>query len=429
MLPYARKRCPDCAAILVYPKLHALMGIELLLLLGLEDVGMGERSNTHPDVEYVIGLIRRSFEGKRTIEVKNLKSGTFTATLVDAGIEVSNLGQQPFLPWDVFTETVGLLRENGGKALKGDAMSSRLGEVALPIDSVEGRVAFRVYGKGAGESVFRRITPIVNILVHASICMPGRGKYLELKTLPNTTGIETPPSDRTSVESLVEYCREHLELEHVTDREEYSYQSLSLCVIDAVFSIGVKYEGTRNVVQRYCNHFNLPMLRQELDGFPPRHEQESITSFVNRMEELGIEFFTTNVFRNKQRTSSRSGILKTEAVLRFARALKETGVDHFQDVESAITERSLEERVRSIPGQRSGISLQYFFMLSGSSDRVKPDRMIKKFILDATHRPIPSDERIQQLLREVTARLREDYPAITPRRLDSAIWNFVREQK
>ncbi|MDP6626633.1 MAG: hypothetical protein QGG50_01935 [Methanopyri archaeon] len=115
---------------------------------------MGERSNAHLDVEDVIGLITRSFEGKRTIEVKNLRGGTFTATLVGSGIEVSNLGEQAFLPWDVFTETVGLLRENGGKALKGDAMSSRLGEIALPIDSVEGRIAFRVYGKGAGESVF-----------------------------------------------------------------------------------------------------------------------------------------------------------------------------------------------------------------------------------------------------------------------------------
>jgi len=40
--------------------------------------------------------------------------------------------------------------------------------------------------------------------------------------------------------------------------DDYHYQSLPLCVIDAVFSIGVRYSGTRNVVARYCTHKPAP---------------------------------------------------------------------------------------------------------------------------------------------------------------------------
>ena len=36
--------------------------------------------------------------------------------------------------------------------------------------------------------------------------------------------------------------------------------------------------------------------------------------------------------------------------------------------------------MRAIPGQRSGISLTYFFMLAGSDDLVKPDRMLGRFL-------------------------------------------------
>ena len=40
--------------------------------------------------------------------------------------------------------------------------------------------------------------------------------------------------------------------------EKYSYASLPLCVIDSVFSIGVRYEGVRNVIERYCRRVRLP---------------------------------------------------------------------------------------------------------------------------------------------------------------------------
>lgn len=55
-------------------------------------------------------------------------------------------------------------------------MESRLGEGKLPLDSIEGYIAKEVYGKKIGDSVFRRITPIVNILIWADLCENGRGE-------------------------------------------------------------------------------------------------------------------------------------------------------------------------------------------------------------------------------------------------------------
>ena len=45
------------------------------------------------------------------------------------------------------------------------------------------------------------------------------------------------------VSSVVDQATRVLSLEHARLGEEYFYQSLPLCVIDAVFSIGVRYSG------------------------------------------------------------------------------------------------------------------------------------------------------------------------------------------
>ena len=74
------------------------------------------------------------------------------------------------LEWEVFDELEELFKEKGPFVLKGDAMNFKLGESGLPIDSIEGRVAYKIYDKGWGDRAFRRISPIVGILVWADIC-------------------------------------------------------------------------------------------------------------------------------------------------------------------------------------------------------------------------------------------------------------------
>lgn len=146
------------------------------------------------------------------------------------------------------------------------------------------------------------------------------------------------------------------------------------------------------------------------------------------MQDIGIEAFTSDIFRNRQRTSTNSGILKAEAIHRFAEVLKKHGVNYLQDVPATIQNVDLENDIKQIPGQRSGISLRYFFMLSGSEGFIKPDRMIQRFLERVLQRPVRIVES-QNLLSAAVDELTTDYPIMTPRLLDNLIWQYQRQQK
>ncbi len=64
------------------------------------------------------------------------RKGTFRAKLVEEGVIVDNLGSLPLLPWAAFDEAVRVIVRNGGRALRGNAMQSHLGDPGLPLDSV-----------------------------------------------------------------------------------------------------------------------------------------------------------------------------------------------------------------------------------------------------------------------------------------------------
>lgn len=210
--------------------------------------------------------------------------------------------------------------------------------------------------------------------------------------------------------------------------DEYFYQSLPLCVIDAVYSIGVRYEGVRNTINRYCAHFNVKRTRTPRNILPHRHEQESVSNFCERSEKYGPCAMAVEIFRNRQRTSPRNGILKAEGAYLFATVLRKHGIEHLQDIETALHSHELEKAILAIPGQTSGISLQYFFMLSGSDDLIKPDRMILAFLKGILGKPVSPSE-AQQLLTASTAQLRDTYPYLTPRLLDHEIWKYQREHE
>lgn len=208
--------------------------------------------------------------------------------------------------------------------------------------------------------------------------------------------------------------------------DEYYYQSLPLCVIDAVFSIGVRYEGVRRVVARYCEKTGQSRVRPSRYVLPDPSDQESIGHFCYRFEETGTEAITSEYFQNRQRTSTANGILKSEAVYRFACVLRDREVEYLQDVPSIAESGSFATAIKNIPGQKSGISLQYFWMLAGSDDFIKPDRMVIRFLESALRRPVRIEE-APDLLREATVHLRGKNPRLTPRLLDYAIWQHQRQ--
>jgi len=131
------------------------------------------------DIISVIEVIKRKFaENGSPADIPLLKGSTFKASLADEGVVVDNLGNQPFLHWAAFQEAVCILIRNRGRAKRGKAMQSKLGEPGLPIDSVEGHVALVVYGKKPGNTLFRRITPIACILIWTGICKAEPNKLI-----------------------------------------------------------------------------------------------------------------------------------------------------------------------------------------------------------------------------------------------------------
>ena len=227
------------------------------------------------------------------------------------------------------------------------------------------------------------------------------------------------------VQKLARYCEKHLNFAKASLSDEFFYQCLPLCVIDAVFSINTRYKAVQNVINRFCKYFNLQRIRSNRSEVPPITTQESVKEFLEKMNNYGIDKFTNEIFNNRQRTSSVSGILKTEAVFHFVSVLSKYQVNYLQNVEKIIENKAFEQEIRNIKGQRSGISLRYLFMLTGSDEIIKPDRMILGFLSDALERNVKTKE-AQALVVGAITTLRSKYPHLTPRLLDHLMWNYQR---
>lgn len=219
-------------------------------------------------------------------------------------------------------------------------------------------------------------------------------------------------------------CEAKLDLAHVAAGDD-SYQSLPLCVIDTVFSIGARYTSTKNTVGRFCTYFGLKCFSP--NKRPPVEEQFSITEFIQCYETRGIRFLAQNVYQNTQRTSARGGILKAEAVLRWTQVLQQYNVDYFQDFDSLIGNPDIEAAIQQIPGHGSGVSLRYFYILTGSTDYVKPDRMILRFIQVATGRWVSVCE-AETIIVQACHILQQEHPPLKPAVLDNLIWRYQRTQ-
>ncbi len=218
-------------------------------------------------------------------------------------------------------------------------------------------------------------------------------------------------------------CINKLNLNNVKLDIGHYYSSLPHCVIDAVFSIGIKYTATRNVVERFSKYLKVDTFRKFGSDFPNIDEQYSINQFIDFYQKNGIDFVTNNVYKNKCRTSTVNGILKSEAVLEFAQVLQKYEINYFQDLAKVINNANFERDIKYIKGQGSGKSLSYFFMLAGDENLIKPDRMIERFVEDCIGKKLSTNE-LTQIFSKVIKILKTNYPNLTLRELDHEIWKY-----
>ena len=196
------------------------------------------------------------------------------------------------------------------------------------------------------------------------------------------------------------------------------YRSLPLCVIDAVYSIGVRYESTEKAVANFCAWSCWS------------DDQEYTTKeFIQLLDRFNGNWETvaTEVFQNRQRTSSRSGILKAEAVYRFAEQLRRYDIDCLAHLAGTDPNKELVSAITAIRGQSSGISFKYFLMLAGYDGIIKPDRMVERFVANALGRE-QAPKNFEKLVLDANEVLRGETPQLTAAMLDYEIWRYQRNR-
>jgi hypothetical protein len=197
-------------------------------------------------------------------------------------------------------------------------------------------------------------------------------------------------------------------------------EGLALCVIDSVQSTGVRYSSVEKVVTRYRAY------RREQGGDPNR---DGVLELLDTFDELDGPEGWARKLGNNNRTSTRSGVLKSQVIRDAASVLDEGGIRTTVDLRRAAEDEaqlaSTEAAWRAMSGQRSGITWHYLQMLAGIPG-VKPDRMICRFIahsLGLSRRDVTPPFALEIL----TAAAKE--MGMSPTDLDHAVWQFQRSRK
>jgi len=218
------------------------------------------------------------------------------------------------------------------------------------------------------------------------------------------------------VGAVLEACRSIVPPEMDSLKGPDGYESVPLCAVDAIFSIGVKYEGVERVVRRYKEYWSAK-------GVNADSIQHTTHDFVR--EFAGRSDLADTVFMNRQRTSTRAGILKADAVAQLLKTLDELEIQTTSQLRNHFDDDQVDRAIRCVHGQGSGVSAKYLFLLAGVEDAVKPDRMIIRFVSKAVGRRVTPLE-AQELVVATAKELQVTNPLLTPRVLDHIIWNVQR---
>ena len=221
-------------------------------------------------------------------------------------------------------------------------------------------------------------------------------------------------------ELILEMCESTLSLSNELG-EEYRYNSIVFCLIDAIFSIGVRYESTKNTVIRYCDSLEIDRVHKNGEAPNDKHTIDDYLNYIHIV--ANDDYGREKILDNRQKTSTRNGIYKAEAVYKAAALLKSLDIQTISDIRKYEHIDNLEMKFKQIKGQKSGISFSYFLMLVGDDNYMKIDRWLLRFVEKA----IGSKQNIDQTYNDLMAVcniLKKKHPQLTPRSFDYAIWSY-----
>ncbi|MDY3904739.1 MAG: hypothetical protein SO007_06090 [Candidatus Enteromonas sp.] len=194
------------------------------------------------------------------------------------------------------------------------------------------------------------------------------------------------------------------------------YRSLPICILDDIFSLRAKYEtNTLPTVKRYANHFLNGNIY--FDGY-------LINNFIEDLNKEGLPKVMNNILKNRQVVGRKK---KIEVCYDIAKKLQELGIQTIKEFASFNNKDYLTLSLRSVKGVGDA-AINYLFMMTGDSNRVKPDIHIHHCIKDAIGHDV-SNEDCQKLFKEVSKAAKDEYPFVTPRLLDSLVWAHYSKAK
>lgn len=223
-----------------------------------------------------------------------------------------------------------------------------------------------------------------------------------------------PATNDDRVELLAKRCDTDLGDPDLWFRPDGYPRSLALCIIDSIASTGAHYNSVKNVLRHYIDY------RQAQGG---NADTDNIGTLLGTFDELGGPQQWAAMTNNRKPTSTTKGApLKAEAIYAAASRLNERGIDSTDALRAATADELSDTKKAwtTVPGQRSGITWNYFLMLAGIPG-VKADRMVIRYVADAIGSAPESVSATDAalLVKEVAEKSGRN---IT--HLDHAIWRF-----
>lgn len=218
------------------------------------------------------------------------------------------------------------------------------------------------------------------------------------------------------IDKFVKYCEQELDFEKSI---VYGYKSLSVCIIDCVYSLRARYyETTIPVVDRYAEYF--------MEG-NKYSSGDTVSMLIEHIDGVGGTAKFADLLKNHQKIGGKIQIPKAEVCYQLAKYLKYLHIDTIEEFQEFESPELLEIVIRAVKGMGNA-GVNYLFMLTGDSNRCKPDVHLHHCITDACGCDV-SDEECQILLTDAVKMLNSKYPNMTVRDLDGVIWNKYRDMK
>ena len=222
-----------------------------------------------------------------------------------------------------------------------------------------------------------------------------------------------------------------MDLQSASLSRSFFYAHLPLALVDAIYSIGVRYGQVEQAVQHFAHISKWTVHRPLNSSFPEVSIQRSVSELLAAFDSLpsGQEYHT--LFSNKGfvNPASSSPTRKANVVRDAALILQRRQIEVFQDLLCEDKIAGFEDEFKSLPGQSSGVALRYFKMLTGTENEIKPDRWIIRFLYETVGRRPTPDEAVKLICCAADELRQRGFQSVTPRLVDHLICSRQKRKK